>query len=467
MRATILATAVLVWVAGCGGGGEAPITEPTQVLEPPGPPASQPEDGSAAPAQPDSRREAPLQPARPAWPPKRGRADHDSASAWPASPPASPRVDLAPDATSGQDATAAPVPTTQPAPESEPSPSIQPNGPAKVLSASLLQINDQFLTIDDVLRGAAMPLSELPANITERTFRQQAQKIIEDEARRQTRRLLVYPEANARLAERLQQWLDNEMDQVLRDMIAGADGSRRKLETRLRLRHTSLEEVLENHRQQLIVQEYLRWRFMPGLSITRGMMVEYYRLHPEEFTTPAKVQMQIIAIPFDSTPGDVRSSTSPEHIQAARRQARARIEQANAALQGGEDFADVARRFSKDAKGKDGGLWPMMPAGSFRTEAVEKAAFAMSQGQTSDIIETDEGLYIVRVCKVQPGQAAAFEQAQASIEKTLREQQLFRRYDEYYRQLLSKAAVIESGNFIPAAVDRAVELYWRQRPSDL
>ncbi len=38
-------------------------------------------------------------------------------------------------------------------------------GPAKIVCASIMQINDQFLTVDDLLRRSALPLSELPSRM--------------------------------------------------------------------------------------------------------------------------------------------------------------------------------------------------------------------------------------------------------------------------------------------------------------
>ena len=106
----------------------------------------------------------------------------------------------------------------------------------------------------------------------------------------------------------------------------------------------------------------------------------------------------------------------------------------------------------------------MMPAGSFRIEPVEQAAFAMGQGQVSDIIETPEGSFIVKAYEVKPGGQTGFEQAQAGIERKLRELSLMKRYDEYYKQVLAKATIVDSGNVVATAVDRAVELFWREGP---
>jgi parvulin-like peptidyl-prolyl isomerase len=459
MRTAILAVAVAATVltSGCGRRDRVPVTEATQTYD---------VQAQAAPAGAGMQPPAALtadQAAVARERPPAGKGDWGQTP--PAPEPSAPAAEPAPAQADNPLPVAPPaqvVPADAPAQAASAGP-VQTTGAPKIVSASLMQVNDQFLTIDDVLRRCAVELAELPQPISEPTFRQQARKIIEEQARQQTRRMLVYPEADARIGEQIKQWVDNEMAQVQRDLVARADGSKRQLETRLRSQHTSLEEVLGNHRQQLIVQEFLRWKFLPGVSVTRSAMLEYYRAHAEEFSTPAKAQMQIIAVPYAALLEGLGGQPSPEELQAAKTQARSQIEQAQQALKAGQDFADVARRFSKDPKAGQGGIWPMMPAGSFKAQAVEQAAFAMEEGQVSDVIQTPDAAYIVRAYKVQPGRQTSFELAQAKIERIVREQQLMQRYEEYYRQLLSKATVIQSGDFVGAAVDKAVELYYRPK----
>ena len=137
------------------------------------------------------------------------------------------------------------------------------------------------------------------------------------------------------------------------------------------------------------------------------------------------------------------------------------INQASSALAVGEDFGDVARRLSRGIKAATGGVWPLMEAGSFREKEVEKAAFAMAEGQVSDVIETESGYYIAKVQQVRPGKMAGFEEAQEEIEVKLRNQE-FRKLEQDYLQRLSASAHIrQSDEFLDMAVERATSMYWR------
>jgi parvulin-like peptidyl-prolyl isomerase len=159
--------------------------------------------------------------------------------------------------------------------------------------------------------------------------------------------------------------------------------------------------------------------------------------------------MQLIAAPFAA------------FDDPSREQARQTIEQARAALRAGRSFADVAREYSRGVKAGDGGVWPMMSAGNFRIEPVERAAFDLDEGRVSDVIATDEGFYIVKARQVRPGRVVPFAEAQKEIRRTIlaeRQQELTR---EYYGRLAEKAVVVRNGELMDVAVRRAQERFYQ------
>ena len=418
-RTTYLAAVALAVLCGCQDArfwekkGSVPITRATETMEPPtSAPATQP-----SPPQPSTA---------PAEPP----------------PPPIPLDDLS----QRRLTSTAPGQTTIV------------SGP-QVVAGVTIQVNEHFLSVDDVLRAAALELAKIPAGLGESAFRPRAEKVITEEIRRQISQLMVLDEAERALTDEQKKLIDQEMDQTLAAMVSQTGGSRKKLEDDLANQGTTLEAILANQRRELTVRWYLRWKFSPVVSVTRAMLWDYYSRHQEEFAAPKKVQMQIIFVPPAAFLASDQASPSAEQLAAARTAARAQIDQAAQALKRGEDFAAVARRFSSDPRAQAGGLWPPMPAGSFRQEQVERVAFSQAAGQVSDVIETDEGFYLVKTTAVQGASTICFEDAQGEIEKTLRDQQSAQLYNDYYATLLAEATIVQSENFVPTAVGRAVERY--------
>jgi len=329
----------------------------------------------------------------------------------------------------------------------------------QLVGGAILQVNGRFFSVDDIVNAAGLELGKIPPGLPEEAFRRRAEQVINDTIRRQVSQALVLPEADKILTEEQTKLIDQEVARTLDEMVLRAGGSKKKLELDLQSQGTTLQNILDDFRSDLKVRLLLRMKFMPAISISRSMLWDYYRRNRDQFATPPKVQMQIISVPLSTFLAEGAGEPTAAERAAAAAKARQRIEQARTALGQGEDFGSVADRYSFGMKAGSGGLWPPMPAGSFRQEKVEKVAFSQEKGQVSDIIETDEGYFIVKTADVQKGSSVSFEDAQVQIEKTLRDQQSAKLYNEYYEKLLWSATIVQSENFVPLAVERAVARY--------
>lgn len=335
-------------------------------------------------------------------------------------------------------------------------------GPGELVAASMVQINDRFITVADVLRPLHGRLLTLERPPREEDFRRQAQGLIVSELRRQASETLVLIEAEQSMSDAHKELIDKEMDRTLREMIARSGGSKKALERQCRQRHTTLEDLLADQRKRLMTRSFLRQKIEPAIVINRRMLLEYYRTHRKEFTEKRKVQMQIIAMPVAAFLPDSDEPPTEVDRQLARARARKEIERAAAEVEADVDFGRVARKYSRGIKRDEGGVWPVLTEGSFRETAVQRNALRVKRGEVCGIIETPSGYYIVKTLRIIRGKMISFEDAQKGIEEKLRDQQYTRQSDEYFKKLLAGATIAESPQFLIDAVDQAVRLYWRQ-----
>jgi len=335
-------------------------------------------------------------------------------------------------------------------------------GTTTVVAASMVQVNDKFITIDDVLNGLHQRLVAMPPG-EEEAFRQAVTEMIEQQFRQLVYESLVLGEAEAGLTDAQKDAIEDEVANARREMIAHAGGSERALEQYYRGRHTTLAEALDDHRRRLTGRAFLRSQIEPRIVVTRDMLLGYYRKHTDEFVVAKSVQMQLIAAPFEEFLPDADGlEPTPLEWKRARDHARAEIDAAAEAIRAGEDFGEVAKRHSRGFRTSHGGVWPAMPEGSFREKEVERNAFALSEGEICGVIETETGYYIVRALKVSPGQSQSFQEAQERIEGILREQQYDKLAGDYFMKLFGAATIAQSDDFMEMAVDLAVDRYWRR-----
>lgn len=88
--------------------------------------------------------------------------------------------------------------------------------------------------------------------------------------------------------------------------------------------------------------------------------------------------------------GSARSSAT-----RSKQEAEQQIAAIKAQLDGGADFAELARQHSDCPSGKSGGDLGMFGRGQM-VRPFEEAAFGMPVGATSEVVETDFGYHLIR-----------------------------------------------------------------------
>lgn len=331
----------------------------------------------------------------------------------------------------------------------------------KVVAGVTLQVNQKTLTVDEVLAALHGELVEIPDTLSRDRFRQEAQYIISRRLMSLVQQILVAEEAEELLEDPVKQTIDAEMEETLRDLLARAGGSMERLKAQIRQEGTTLDDLLAAHRRNLLVRTYMQYKFIPAIVITRRMLWDYYRRHEDDYRTDTKVKMQILAVPFDAfLPEGTQTPTDAER-RIAIRTARETIEKARKALQLNADFTQLVNQYSRGIRAEQDGLWPLMGKGNFAETPVEDAAFKLKEGQVSDIVETENGYYLVKAIEVQPGNVVGFEEAQSQIRRDLQDEQLGKLRGEHMKKMYENAVVSPPGPFVERAADRAVEKYWR------
>ena len=332
--------------------------------------------------------------------------------------------------------------------------------PPQVLEAAVLQVNHSFITVPQVLHPIRQRLQALTAASggEEVRFRPAAQAMIAEETANQLERVLLLAEADRRLSEEQRKAIDEEVNKIYRKAVAQSGGIKTAFVALLRQEGTDLETWHRDLWSALAIQSYVQQQFASRIHVTRGMMWKHYQANAERFRTEERVQMQIIAAPFES----FVAKDGPGGEQGRREavtQAQEQMAEAWEALRRGTDFGEVAAKYSRGPMASANGVWPMMARNSFRAAAVEQAAFAQEVGQVSKLITTPEGLYIVKTLTRRRGQQVSFEKVQEQIEKELRLQQLDGLRREYLTELRSKATVVGAEHFWQVAVNTAVRMY--------
>jgi len=178
--------------------------------------------------------------------------------------------------------------------------------------------------------------------------------------------------------------IDQNLDQRMKYMVQQA-GSEKKLEEAFQNPLKKIrKDMRKTLREQLIVQKARQQKFS-NIKVSRRDVLQFFKQFRDSFP-PLKVRVDISHILKIVKPSEASLKT-----------AYAKAEEVKKKLDAGADFAEMARTYSQDpASGTNGGDLGFTKRGDFVPE-YETAAFALKDGQISDIVQSQFGYHIIQL----------------------------------------------------------------------
>lgn len=170
---------------------------------------------------------------------------------------------------------------------------------------------------------------------------------------------------------------------------------------------------LENLRDSFANQQMAAYFFQQNVSkgkqtISRREMLDYYEKHLKDYAIPARVRWQEIQVSFGKHHG--RDGALDVVHNAVR------------ALKNGDDFADVAKKYSDGISAAKGGMWDWTQSGSLTDQKLEEALFNLPVGRISRPLEGRRSYRLVRVVDRENAGWKSFGDMQGDIKAKLEQE---------------------------------------------
>ncbi|HXK03668.1 MAG TPA: peptidylprolyl isomerase [Verrucomicrobiae bacterium] len=241
--------------------------------------------------------------------------------------------------------------------------------------------------------------------------------------------LEAYPE-NTRVYVRgpgRQQFIDN----LVRTLVLSEEGKRRKIDESPAYKtqaQYSTEAILANHTNEDIKK---------NLKVDDAALMKYYEDHKAEFQ---KVRARHILIRMTGSPVAVK----PGQKDLSDAEALAKAQELRAKIQGGGDFAAIAKAESDDTgSGANGGELGFFGHGQM-VPSFEQAAFKLKPGELSEPVKSPFGYHLIQV---EEFQTKTFEELKPELEPKVRPELAKKQVDD----LVNKANVILAPELLPAS----------------
>jgi peptidyl-prolyl cis-trans isomerase SurA len=198
------------------------------------------------------------------------------------------------------------------------------------------------------------------------------------------------------------------------------------------------EDYKTQIRNRLLTQEVISREVGGRMNFTTDEIKQYYEAHKEEFDTPEEV---VLADLFLSTDGK-----TPEEAAAVRQKA----EDLHNRITRGEDFGQLATRYSEASTAPQGGSLGAFKRGAL-SKQIEDVVFAMNKGQVTDVIQVKTGFEIFKVVNRFEAGVQPLEKVQDAITNKLYEEKMEPAMRTYLAELREQSYV----NVKPGYTDTA------------
>jgi parvulin-like peptidyl-prolyl isomerase len=208
----------------------------------------------------------------------------------------------------------------------------------------------------------------------------------------------------------------------------------------------SIDEFKQNIRVRYLSEEVMRREVYPRVTLTTEEARKYYDSHVKDFDRPAGIRVREIVI--------LTENRGPEQIEVQRKKA----EEALAAAKKGDDFGQLAEKYSETDTANSGGDLGFFAKGELNP-ALEAVTDKLEKGQVSDILPIQGGFMILKVDDKHGGGILPFELAQKEVFDKLWQQAVPGKIREYLTKLRTEGFVRVAEGYVdtgaPENTDKA------------
>jgi peptidyl-prolyl cis-trans isomerase SurA len=204
----------------------------------------------------------------------------------------------------------------------------------------------------------------------------------------------------------------------------------------------TVPEFEQNIRVQYLTSRVIEREVYPKVIVTNEEIRKYYDAHQKDFDRPAGIRVREITI--------LTENRGPEEIEQQRQKA----EEALAAVKKGDDFAQVAEKYSESETARDGGDLGFFAKGELN-KVLETITDKLDKGQVSDVIPVQGAFMIIKLDDKHNGGILPFELAQKEIQDRLWQQAIPAKVREYLTKLRTDGFVRVAEGYVDVGAEKA------------
>lgn len=277
------------------------------------------------------------------------------------------------------------------------------SGYAQVLDGIAAIVNTNIITFSDV-RDMVLPVErELRRTYQGQELQDKLKSSALDALNTLVERTLIVQEFNSKEFKMPESAVEERMRDIIRQDYGGNKSLMIKTIT---AQGMTMPQYRQKLRDQVIVQAMRQHQITGEIIISPAKIEKYYGEHKDDYKVGDQIKLRLLMV----------KKGESEEDNVARRKL---IDEIFTRLKSGEDFGKLAQQYSEGSNNKEQqGDWGWVDRDTLRKE-LSDAAFALKPGQHSEVIETGDGYYLLKVEDFKAAHVRPLTEVRNEIEKKL------------------------------------------------
>jgi peptidyl-prolyl cis-trans isomerase SurA len=302
-------------------------------------------------------------------------------------------------------------------------------GEGKTVEEIVARVNNEIITRSELEKARASAEDEARADCNGRCTPEQLQVAVEDRQKYALRDLIdqsLLSQRGKDMGINVEGDVVKELDKIrIQNKLPDMDA----LERAVTSQGINWDDFKTSIRNRILTQAVIGQEVGRHITIGHEDEMKYYNEHKGEFVRPEQVALSAIEI---KTEGKKESEIPALKEKATLLRKR---------VLDGEDFGELAKRFSDGSTAQQGGYLGVYKRGELSKE-LEDVVFVMKKNQLTEVIETKTGFLILKVMEHYEEGEQSFDKVEPEIQERLYSQRMEPAMREYLKTLREQSYVV-------------------------
>lgn len=300
-------------------------------------------------------------------------------------------------------------------------------------STVVAMVNGSPLFVSDVIGIYDFQLKQAEQRMPPEEYKKLRRALVKRDLKGHIERQLLIHEMKSTLKkeqlDQLQEVLESAFEEERIPELQKGLGvnSPQELEEKLNQQGRSLYSERELFIKQQSAIQFMAVKAKATNDYSREEVLARYKANIKDYEVPSKVRWQRIRITYAK--------------QGSKEKAVGVLDEVIHKLQAGEDFGELARKYSDGTRAEKNGQWGWTRRGSLAEPEIEKALFELPIGQTSQVFETATSFQIIKVNDRKEAGHIPFADVQGKLEQSMISEARMKATKEILEELHAKAVI--------------------------